>query len=240
MNATLVKICSSVQTVKGCDISDPNNPVPIFFHLLYNCEGQPIPTDSTEYPVMDAKFTGDGSGFIRSYFTTLSLQPATGITFSTLCGGSGGASSSPMGLTRTENFLGGRLVLKFGDANSLQLPTVDLVDGELIILWKDTQTPHSGRYSGIPTDYPSNELLITNVGGKDVGNRDQTNDNGFWPFILPMGKTVVPENTTDTFQQLPHDRGDGFEVLPKQINVPGQNTVLVTGLNGEKGLYIGY
>ena len=71
-NSELVKLCSfsHVLPVYDCDTGEALKEV-----VMINAHGEVIPHDSETYPAPPDTFTGDGSGFIRSYFTDLAGNP---------------------------------------------------------------------------------------------------------------------------------------------------------------------
>lgn len=73
--AQLVKICQISQIIPVCDITDLANPIRLKEVVVVDANGEIISHDSTTYPSTGTGFTGDGSGFIRSYFTDLLGNP---------------------------------------------------------------------------------------------------------------------------------------------------------------------
>lgn len=78
--ASIVKLCSFVQAIPGCDKTDPTNPVSVVAHYVYDANSQLIPFGDATYAAPPG-WVGDGSGFVNSYFTgvdgaALAAQPA--------------------------------------------------------------------------------------------------------------------------------------------------------------------
>lgn len=226
--ATLVKLCSITHSVLGCDRIDGR---PVMFHVVVDKAGNPIPPASEAYPVGGSGFTGDGSGFIRSFFTDTVLQPTTVSQFSACSGGGGGESG---GYTREAVLLDGALMVKWGDVSQDALPTAEKAAGELDITWAAGQVPVSARYVGTPADLDGNELLITST--TDVPFINQNDASGYWPFVGRQNRTRVrPE---DPFQQQPDTDSDGFDAQDLPIATPGVVRKRCVGLQGDFGLYL--
>lgn len=237
--ASLVKLCSFTQAVPGCDITDPDNPVPVMLVVMVDAAGNPIPTTSTSYPVNNSGFTGDGSGFIRSYYADMAMQPVlTSVTFSTSCCGANGTTTTPTNdelVHRTIQLLGGQVLLRFGDVDETTLPVVSLSGGKLSIIWASTQTPQSLRFAGTSSDLNGNEFTIETSGGKDIANHSQADANGFWPFIQYQNRNRISSATP--FEQTPEDNNDSLNIYDLPITVAGTTAVRMEGLSGDFGVF---
>lgn len=236
--ATLTKLCSFTHVTAGCNVVDPESPVPVLLISLIDQAGQVIPTDSIAYPA-GGGFVGDGSGFIRSYYVdNATLSPVAGaVEFSTACCGNCEGGSNGGDVHRTLSLEKGKVLVRFADKDESQLPLVTLIGGVLEITWSAHQTPQSVRFAGVSGDLNNNELRIRNTGGKDSENINQDMDSGFWPTVTPQKRDLV--NQSDPFEQTPEDDDDTVNIF-NSISSVGTSEVLVTGLAGEFGLYLQY
>ena len=236
--ATLTKLCSFTQAIAGCNVADPDNPVPVLLIVMIDAAGNVIPPSSTTYPVGQSNFTGDESGFIRSYYTDMTMAPIRGtVEFSTSCcpPGTTGSTQNNLLVHRTISLLGGKLILRFGDADATNNPTVTLSAGKLSIEWADTQTPQSARFSGVPGDLSGNEFVIESVGGKDIANHSHSDADGFWPFIQYQNRNRL--NPQTAFEQRPEDANDSLNIFNEPITTPGTVATKLTGISGNFGIF---
>ena len=72
--AQIVKLCGFSHIRKVCDTSGAS-PVAINEVILVDSSSNVIPHDSIAFPAAGSGFVGDGSGFIRSYFTDMNGTP---------------------------------------------------------------------------------------------------------------------------------------------------------------------
>lgn len=230
--AQLSKLCSFTQVIPGYDISTPAAPVPVFFNVVVDAAGNPIPPTSSAYDSTGTGFTGDNSGFIRSFYTGVDLQPVTGVDFVPSVGGGGSTSS---GVLRTVSLLGGKLIVRFGDRDETLNPVASLSAGLVSIEWNQYQTPVSAVFTGVSADLNSNEIIIQNIGGKDSNNHTQEDQDGFWPRVFFQQRNRLV--STDPFEQVRTD-DEGRTVLDLPITTAGTSRVQVSGLAGDFGLRI--
>ena len=236
--AQLAKLCSFTQVIPGYDITVPDAPVPVFFNVLIDATGMPIPPDSTQYSSTGTNFTGDGSGFIRSFYTDMTMQVVTGVDWvpaATYGTGSVVASSSIM---RTESLLSGKLIVRYHQGSESAVPEASVASGLLSITWGESHTPVSARFFGVPGDLNGNELIIQNSGGKDSSKHSQTTDSGYWPIVYPRPRTNVDPNAPRE-QETPGLQND-YDVLDLPITTPGVTRTQINGLQGDFEIPIQY
>ncbi|CAH1002677.1 hypothetical protein LEM8419_03549 [Neolewinella maritima] len=234
--ATLSKLCSFTQSIYGWDVTDAEAPVPAVYHILIDAHGNPIPPTSTQYPKNESKFVGDGSGFIRSFYTDQALQPVSVGTF-VVGGGFSGTTNNTSGMViRSEYIASARLTLVFADVNRDELPQVNLSPGSLSVAWRDGQLGLSGLFAGTAADWNDGVFELASSGGADRATVNQDDTSGKWPYVKLQKRTRLSQS--DPYEQLPDTSADGVDYFDLPITTPGTVRKRITGLSGELGINI--